>query len=85
MRTHDRGEIPISVTTADVVESKMGRLEFQDGYPSPEAAATLRDEMSYLHGVQAFMNSIQACLCGRSARASPTWELLTMTSSFSQS
>ena len=59
MDAHDHGQIPTSITTPDVVESKIGRLEFADGYPTVETATRLRDEMNYLHGVQAFMNSIQ--------------------------
>ena len=56
---NDYGQIPDSITTANVVESKVGRLDFTDGYPTVDTAAKLRDEMQYLHGVQAFMNSIQ--------------------------
>ena len=37
----------------------MGALEFTDGYPTAETAAKLRDHLDYLHGVEAFMNSIQ--------------------------
>lgn len=52
-------EIPASITTPDRVESKIGTLLFRDGYPTGETAAKIRDELDYLHGVQAFMNSIQ--------------------------
>jgi hypothetical protein len=36
----------------------MGALEFTDGYPTGETAEKLRDHLDYLHGVEAFMNSI---------------------------
>lgn len=36
-----------------------GALEFTDGYPTRETAARLRDHIDYLHGVEAFMNTIQ--------------------------
>jgi hypothetical protein len=59
MNGRDIGQIPRSITTPDVVESKIGRLEFADGYPTVDTATRLRDELNYVHGVQAFMNSIQ--------------------------
>ena len=59
MSGQDRGQIAGSITTADVVEPKFGRLELTDEYPTAEAATRLRDEMNDVHGVQAFMNSIQ--------------------------
>jgi hypothetical protein len=52
-------DIPESITTPDRVESRMGTRRFDDGYPTAETAAAIRDELDYLHGVEAFMNSIQ--------------------------
>jgi hypothetical protein len=40
------------------VEAAIGTLDFTDGYPTGETAAKLRDHLDYLHGVEAFMNSI---------------------------
>ena len=54
-----RTEIPAFLTTPDKVESSIGTLQFKDGYPIGETAAKIRDELDYLHGVDAFMNSIQ--------------------------
>ena len=54
-----RTEVPAFLTTPDRVESRIGSLQFNDGYPTGEAAAKIRDELDYLHGVEAFMNSIQ--------------------------
>jgi hypothetical protein len=54
-----RTEVPAFLTTPDRVESRIGSLEFNDGYPTGETAAKIRDELDYLHGVEAFMNSIQ--------------------------
>ncbi len=51
-------EIPESITTPDQVESGFGTLEFQDGYPTAQTAGKIRDELDYLHGVEAFVNSI---------------------------
>jgi hypothetical protein len=52
-------DIPKFLTTPDKVESERGTLQFNDGYPTRETAAKIRDELDYLHGVEAFMNSIQ--------------------------
>ena len=54
-----RTKIPVSITTPDKVESKVGTLQFKDGYPIGDTSAKIRDELDYLHGVEAFMNSIQ--------------------------
>lgn len=54
----EQTKIPASITTPDRVESKIGTLQFKDGYPVGDTAAKIRDELDYLHGVEAFMNSI---------------------------
>jgi hypothetical protein len=51
--------VPPAITTPSSVEAGIGALEFTDGYPTREAAATLRDHLDYLHGVETFMNTIQ--------------------------
>ena len=51
--------VPSSTTTPPTMEAGIGTLEFTDGYPTPGTAAKLRDHLDYLHGVEAFMNSIQ--------------------------
>ncbi|MEK6246632.1 MAG: DUF1254 domain-containing protein, partial [Planctomycetales bacterium] len=51
--------IPASIKTPDRIESKIGTLQFRDGYPTAETAAKIRDQLDYLHGVESFMNSIQ--------------------------
>ncbi len=52
-------DIPKEVTTPNQLQSKIGDLHFEDGYPTPETATTVRDELDYIHGVNTFMNSIQ--------------------------
>ncbi|MFI1239870.1 DUF1254 domain-containing protein [Nocardia salmonicida] len=51
--------VPEAITTASSVKTGIGTLEFADGYPKSETATTLRDHLDYLHGVEAFMNTIQ--------------------------
>lgn len=52
-------EVPVSITTPNRVETKIGPLLFKDGYPTGDTAAKIRDELDYIHGVESFMNSIQ--------------------------
>ena len=47
-----------SVSTPDRVESRLGRLEFDDGAPSEATAALLYDHLDFLNGVQAFLGAI---------------------------
>jgi hypothetical protein len=54
----EQTKVPASITTPDVVESRIGTLHFKDGYPTGDTAVKIRDELDYLHGVEAFMNSI---------------------------
>jgi hypothetical protein len=55
----EQTKIPASITTPDSVETKAGTLHFNDGYPTKDTAAKIRDELDYINGVNAFMNSIQ--------------------------
>lgn len=54
-----RTAVPSAITTPAKVESGIGTLEFPNGYPTRETSAKLRDHLDYLHGLEAFMNSIQ--------------------------
>jgi len=53
-------EIPKKIMTPDVVETRIGKLEFFDGSPLPETADTLLDHLDFLRGVEAFLNGIPA-------------------------
>ncbi|MGD9528785.1 MAG: DUF1254 domain-containing protein [Dehalococcoidia bacterium] len=52
--------IPESIMTPDVVDTRIGRLEFFDGFPTPSTARTVFDHLDFLRGVQAFLNFIPA-------------------------
>lgn len=52
--------IPSSIITPDVVETRVGRLEFDDGVPSPATAELLWDHLDFLRGVEVFLNCIPA-------------------------
>jgi len=54
----EQTEVPASITTPDEVEASVGTLKFENGYPVGDTAEKIRDELDFLHGVEAFMNSI---------------------------
>jgi len=49
--------IPPSITTPDKIETLIGTLEFKDGAPSAETVQKVYDSLTYVRGVDAFMNS----------------------------
>lgn len=44
-----------AISTPDVIESRLGRLEFRDGAPAEATAALLYDHLDFMHGVEAFI------------------------------
>lgn len=52
--------IPEKITTPDLVESRIGTLQFRDGIPSPETAASLFDHLDFMRGVEAFLSCVPA-------------------------
>ena len=53
-------EIPASIMTPDTVETRIGRLEFFDGFPTDATAETVFDHLDFLRGVQAFLSFVPA-------------------------
>jgi hypothetical protein len=51
--------IPSSVPTEDKIKSKIGTLEFPQGFPTEETAQKLADELLYVNAVSAYTNTIQ--------------------------
>ena len=49
--------IPPSLTTPDKVDSPLGALEYKDGAPSAATVQKVYDNLDYIRGVDAFMNS----------------------------
>lgn len=50
--------IPPSITTPDVVKSRLGTLKFRDGMPDAASAAKLYENLDFLRGVEAFLNAM---------------------------
>ena len=52
--------IPLSIMTPDVVDTRIGRLEFDDGVPTVDTANRLWDHLDFLRGVEVFLQCIPA-------------------------
>ena len=53
-------EVLERISTPDFVESRLGRLEFNDGAPSAKTVATLYDHLDYVHALNAFLTAFPA-------------------------
>ena len=51
--------IPMKIMTPDRVTTRLGELEFFDGMPTDATAATLLDHLTFLRGVEVFLNTVQ--------------------------
>lgn len=47
--------IPESITTPESIETRLGTLEFPLGYPTDSTTQTLQENLSFMHGVEAFL------------------------------
>jgi len=52
------GAIPDSILTPDSVETRLGTLEFFDGYPSAETVESLYDNLDFQRGVRVFLDAL---------------------------
>ena len=52
-----QSKTPAGLTTPDRVQTQIGTLEFKDGAPSAATAQKIYDNLDYIRGVDAFMNS----------------------------
>jgi hypothetical protein len=50
--------IPAEITTPDKVESRIGTLEFNDGFPTDATVQKVYDNLAFQRGVQAFLNAM---------------------------
>ena len=51
-------DIPASILTPDTVETRLGTLNYFDGYPAPETVKKVYENLYFMRGVQAFLNTI---------------------------
>jgi hypothetical protein len=53
-------DIPAPITTPDRVETRIGTLEFFDGFPTEATAELVYDNLDFLRGVEAFLSACPA-------------------------
>jgi hypothetical protein len=58
--TQQWSEIPSTLLTPDVVETRLGDLEFFDGMPTPATASTVLEHLTFVRGVETFLNAVPA-------------------------
>lgn len=52
-------EVPASLSTPEVVESPVGKLEFRDGVPTKDTAEKLYDNLDFTYAYRAFMDNMR--------------------------
>lgn len=52
--------IPDALLTPDHVETRIGPLDFRDGFPTPETSRRVYDHLDFLRGVQTFLDFMPA-------------------------
>ena len=52
-------DIPASITTPDKVDTRIGTLKFEGGYPDAATVEKVYDNLDFQRGVDVFLNSLQ--------------------------
>jgi len=50
---------PPAIMTPDKVETRIGTLDFKDGFPSADTTAKIYDNLDFIHAFEAFVNTFQ--------------------------
>ena len=53
-------DIPTAITTPDKVETRIGTLEFVDGFPTPETIDLVYNNLDFMRGMEAFLTAMPA-------------------------
>ncbi|MCX7551259.1 DUF1214 domain-containing protein [Xanthomarina sp. F2636L] len=53
-------DVPAKILTPDVVDTRIGTLNFYDGMPSEESTQKVYDNLDFMRGVETFLNGIPA-------------------------
>jgi hypothetical protein len=62
------GETLRSISAPDQLHSRLGKLDFVDGFPSPGTSEPVYDHLDFGHGLNAFLNGLPGAstVCVRS-------------------
>src|SRR5580698_6479403 len=50
--------LPLQILTPSTAETRLGKLEFIDGVPTPQTAQMVYDNLDFQRGVEAFLSGI---------------------------
>ena len=53
-------DIPASITTPDIVQTRLGQLKFTDGFPDDATVQKVYDNLDFQHAVQAYLTGLPA-------------------------
>src|SRR5262249_15256872 len=53
-------DIPLSITTPDSMQTRLGTLNFRDGFPDDATVQKVYDNLDFQRGVQAFLTAMPA-------------------------
>jgi len=53
-------DIPVGITTPDRVDTRIGTLEFFDGFPTDETVKLVYDNLDFMRGIEAFLTAMPA-------------------------
>jgi hypothetical protein len=53
-------KIPAGIMTPDVVDTRIGKLDFNDGRPSKQTVQKVYDNLDFARGMETFLNFIPA-------------------------
>src|SRR4051812_20325608 len=51
-------EVIAGLSSADVIDSPFGSLEFFDGVPRPDTVSTVYDALDLMRGIEVFLNAV---------------------------
>src|SRR5580658_4633701 len=52
-------DIPVSITTPDKVDTRIGTLKFEGGYPDAATVEKVYDNLDFQRGIEAYLNTMQ--------------------------
>ena len=54
--------IPDSIITLESVDTRIGKLNFFDGFPDDATSEKIYDNLDFMRGVDAFLNAMPGCI-----------------------
>ena len=71
------GETLRSISAPDQLDSRLEKLDFVDGFPSPGTSELVYDHLDFVHGLNAYPNGFPGASTGQCEKASTRRECRT--------